>query len=112
MSIDYYEWTIAEIKEALKHLGLPTSGKKIELIARLEDSEPKHETILKIYALIDEIENGPPSSRPNIHDENKFFAKLIAAKRRGAAADRAGEPRHNPYTSDFSTFTALVQEEE
>ena len=112
MSIDYYEWTVAEIKEALEQLGLSSSGKKIELIARLEDSEPIHETRLKLYALIDEIENGAPSSRPNIHDENNLLAKVLAAKRRGAAADRAGVPRHNPYTGDFSTFAALAQEEE
>ena len=112
MSIDYSEWTVAEIKEALEQLGLPTSGKKVELIERLEDSEPMHETMLKIYAVIDEIENGSSSSRPNIHDENSFLAKVVAAKLRGAAADRAGVPRHNPYTGDFSTFTALAQEEE
>ena len=112
MSIDYSEWTVAEIKEALEQLGLPTSGKKVEVIERLEDSEPMHETMLKIYAVIDEIENGPPSSRPNIHDENSFLAKVVAAKLRSAAADRAGVPRHNPYTGDFSTFTALAQEEE
>jgi hypothetical protein len=112
MSIDYFEWTVAEIKEALEELGLPTSGKKIELIARLEDWEPMHETLLKIYAVIDEIENGPSSSRPNIHDENSFIAKVLAAKRRTAAADRAGVPRHRPYTGDFSSFTARVQEEE
>jgi len=112
MGIDYSKWTVAEIKEALEQLGLPASGKKVELIARLEDSEPMHETVLKIYALIDEIENGPPSSRPNIHDENSFLAKVVAAKRRGAAADRAGVPRHRPYTGDFSSFTALIQEEE
>ena len=112
MSIDYSEWTVAEIKEALEQLGLPTSGKKVELIERLEDSEPMHETMLKIYAVIDEIENGPSSSRPNIHDENSFLAKVVAAKLRSAAADRAGVPRHNPYTGDFSTFTALAQEEE
>ena len=112
MSIDYSEWTVAEIKEVLEQLGLSSSGKKIELIARLEDSETMHETILKIYAVIDEIENGASSSRPDIHDENSFLAKVVAAKRRGAAADRAGVPRHNPYTGDFSSFTALVQEEE
>ena len=112
MSINYFESTVAQIKEALEQLGLSSSGKKKELIARLEDSEPMHETILKIYAVIDEIENGPSSSRPDIHNENSFLAKVVAAKRRGAAADRAGVPRHNPYTADFSSFTALVQEEE
>ena len=34
---DYEKMTVAELKEQLKEAGLPVSGKKADLIARLQD---------------------------------------------------------------------------
>ena len=46
---DYDKMTVAELKELLKEAGLPVSGKKADLIARLqdgaEDSAPAQEEV-------------------------------------------------------------------
>ena len=34
---DYEKMTVAELKEQLKEAGLPVSGKKADLLARLQD---------------------------------------------------------------------------
>ena len=36
---EYDNMTVAELKELLKDAGLPVSGKKADLIARLEEAE-------------------------------------------------------------------------
>jgi len=38
MTVSYTEKTVAELKELLKEAGLPVSGKKAELINRLEEN--------------------------------------------------------------------------
>lgn len=38
---DYEQWTVAQLKEELKQAGLPVSGKKVELIARLVEVDPE-----------------------------------------------------------------------
>ena len=39
MGSSYDDWTVKELKEALKERGLPVSGNKHELIERLKSSE-------------------------------------------------------------------------
>lgn len=42
---EYSEMTVAELKDLLRELGLPLSGKKADLIARLEESEEEVDEI-------------------------------------------------------------------
>jgi large subunit ribosomal protein L32e len=45
MSEDYDTMTVAQLKELLKEAGLPISGKKADLIARLAESNAAEETV-------------------------------------------------------------------
>ena len=39
---DYEDMTVAQLKELLKEAGLPVSGKKADLIARLQEGGPEY----------------------------------------------------------------------
>ena len=43
---EYSDMTVAQLKELLKEAGLPVSGKKADLISRLEEAED-HEDIIE-----------------------------------------------------------------
>ena len=47
---EYENLTVAELKELLREAGLPVSGKKAELIARLDESEDSVEEIEEVTA--------------------------------------------------------------
>tara|TARA_B100001750_G_C15467512_1_gene577898 strand:- start:26 stop:655 length:630 start_codon:yes stop_codon:yes gene_type:complete len=47
---EYENLTVAELKELLREAGLPVSGKKAELIARLDESEDSVEEIEEVAA--------------------------------------------------------------
>ena len=56
---DYDKMTVAELKELLKEAGLPVSGKKADLIARLqdgaEDSAPAQEEVAEEEVAEEEV---------------------------------------------------------
>ena len=52
---DYSKMTVAELKELLKEAGLPVSGKKADLIARLEE-DGGHEDVVEDRAAVDRPE--------------------------------------------------------
>ena len=62
--------TVAQLKELLREAGLPVSGKKAELIVRLEESDLDKSD--DIEEEIEEEEKEPSSSRRNKLDDITF----------------------------------------
>ena len=68
---DYEDMTVAQLKELLKEAGLPVSGKKADLIARLqegaEDSAPAEEESAEEESVEeDDFEVSTHSTAPNL----------------------------------------------
>ena len=47
MAEDYESMTVAQLKEALKEMGLPVSGKKSDLLARLQEAAGQADLLLR-----------------------------------------------------------------
>ena len=45
---EYSDMTVAQLKELLKEAGLPVSGKKADLISRLEDAESHEDDVEEV----------------------------------------------------------------
>ena len=63
---EYDNMTVAELKELLKDAGLPVSGKKADLIARLEEAEVHDNNVEE--EIVDEED-----------DDSSFCCKLFAS---------------------------------
>jgi large subunit ribosomal protein L32e len=66
---EYSDMTVAELKELLKEAGLPVSGKKADLIARLEEAE-SHEDVVEEEA---EEEDWDDSDDDWDEEEEEYF---------------------------------------
>jgi len=71
--MEYENMTVAELKDLLRAAGLPVSGKKAELITRLQESsdtpESVEETELEIEESIDEIDDDDFEGEEFFEDE-------------------------------------------
>ena len=56
MAEDYESMTVAQLKEALKEMGLPVSGKKSDLIARLQEAAGQADDIVEEEASVEEAD--------------------------------------------------------
>jgi large subunit ribosomal protein L32e len=109
---DYEKMTVAELKELLKEAGLPVSGKKADLIVRLqegaEDSAPEEEIVEE--DLDDDVEEDADDDyddedwddeeigeehvarqKPILSDELKAALALRAAQKKGTPSFRRTE---------------------
>ena len=56
MAEDYESMTVAQLKELLKEEGLPVSGKKSDLIARLHEAAGEAEEMVEDDAPVEDVE--------------------------------------------------------
>ena len=56
MAEDYESMTVAQLKELLKEAGLPVSGKKSDLIARLHEAAGETEEMVEDDAPVEDVE--------------------------------------------------------
>ena len=54
MAEDYESMTVAQLKEALKEMGLPVSGKKSDLLARLQEAAGQADDVVEEEAPVEE----------------------------------------------------------
>ena len=57
MAEDYESMTVAQLKELLKEQGLPVSGKKSDLVARLQDAAGQAEDIVEDEAPVEDADD-------------------------------------------------------
>ena len=57
MAEDYESMTVAQLKELLKEEGLPVSGKKSDLIARLHDAAGEADEVVEDEPLVEDAED-------------------------------------------------------
>ena len=105
---DYDKMTVAELKELLKEAGLPVSGKKADLIARLqdgaEDSAPAQEEVAEeeVSEESDDYEDEDwddeeadeehvARQKPVLSDDLKAALALRAAQKKGTPSFRRTE---------------------
>ena len=108
---DYEKMTVAELKELLKEAGLPVSGKKADLIARLQEGADEHAPVEEESA--DEevedddfegdfdddedwddeeiVEEHVARQKPILSDELKAALALRAAQKKGTPSFRRTE---------------------
>lgn len=67
---DYSDMTVAELKELLKEAGLPVSGKKADLVARLEEVEDSSAPVEEVATEADEVED---SAEEEYFDDDDDF---------------------------------------
>ena len=70
---EYSDMTVAELKELLKEAGLPVSGKKADLIARLEEAESHDDEIEEVDEEIQEEDDFDDFDDDDWDDEEEYF---------------------------------------
>ena len=102
MAEDFEKMTVAELKVLLKEAGLPVSGKKAELIARLSDAgeEPaEEEVITEDEAVVEEDDNWDDEvseghvakQKPVLDDATKAALALRAEQKKATPSFRRTE---------------------
>tara|TARA_X000001036_G_scaffold1199_1_gene1010 strand:+ start:2360 stop:3013 length:654 start_codon:yes stop_codon:yes gene_type:complete len=105
---DYEKMTVAELKELLKEAGLPVSGKKADLIARLqdgaEDSAPAQEEVAEEEVSEEEVsEESDDDYEDEDWDDEEFDEEHVARQKpvlsddlKAALALRAAQKKGTP----------------
>ena len=105
---DYSKMTVAELKELLKEAGLPVSGKKADLIARLqdgaEDSAPAQEEVAEEEVAEEEVsEESDDDYEDEDWDDEEFDEEHVARQKpvlsddlKAALALRAAQKKGTP----------------
>ena len=70
---EYSDMTVAELKELLKEAGLPVSGKKADLIARLEEAESHDDEIEEVDEEIQEEDDFDDFDDDDWDDDEEYF---------------------------------------
>ena len=107
MAEDYESMTDAQLKEALKEMGLPVSGKKSDLIARLQEAAGQADDIVEEEASVEEADEDDAwddddwdddeddvymvKQKPVLDDEMKAALALRAAQKKKTPSFRRTE---------------------
>ena len=107
MAEDYESMTVAQLKEALKEMGLPVSGKKSDLIARLQEAAGQADDIVEEEASVEEADEDDAwddddwdededdvymvKQKPVLDDEMKATLALRAAQKKKTPSFRRTE---------------------
>ena len=107
MAEDYESMTVAQLKEALKEMGLPVSGKKSDLIARLQEAAGQADDIVEEEASVEEADEDDAwddddwdddeddvymvKQKPVLDDEMKAALALRAAQKKKTPSFRQAE---------------------
>ena len=101
MAEDYESMTVAQLKELLKEEGLPVSGKKSDLIARLHEAAGEAEEMVEDDAPVEDVEEEDSWDDEDWDDEDEdvYMVKqkpVLADDMKAALALRAAQKKKTP----------------
>ena len=101
MAEDYESMTVAQLKELLKEAGLPVSGKKSDLIARLHEAAGETEEMVEDDAPVEDVEEEDSWDDDDWDDEDEdvYMVKqkpVLDDDMKAALALRAAQKKKTP----------------
>ena len=101
MAEDYESMTVAQLKELLKEAGLPVSGKKSDLIARLHEAAGETEEMVEDAAPVEDVEEEDSWDDEDWDDEDEdvYMVKqkpVLDDDMKTALALRAAQKKKTP----------------
>jgi large subunit ribosomal protein L32e len=101
MAEDYESMTVAQLKELLKEEGLPVSGKKSDLIARLHDAAGEADEVVEDEPLVEDAEDDDSWEDEDWDDETEdvYMVKqkpVLDDDMKAALALRAAQKKKTP----------------
>jgi len=101
MAEDYESMTVAQLKELLKEAGLPVSGKKSDLIARLHEAAGETEEMVEDDAPVEDVEEEDSWDDEDWDDEDEdvYMVKqkpVLNDDMKAALALRAAQKKKTP----------------
>ena len=101
MAEDYESMTVAQLKELLKEEGLPVSGKKSDLIARLHEAAGEAEEMVEDDAPVEDVEEEDSGDDEDWDDEDEdvYMVKqkpVLDDDMKAALALRAAQKKKTP----------------
>ena len=101
MAEDYESMTVAQLKELLKEEGLPVSGKKSDLIARLQDAAGEADEVVEDEPLVEDAEDDDSWDDEDWDDETEdvYMVKqkpVLNDDMKAALALRAAQKKKTP----------------
>ncbi len=101
MAEDYESMTVAQLKELLKEEGLPVSGKKSDLIARLHDAAGEADEVVEDEPLVEDAEDDDSWDDEDWDDETEdvYMVKqkpVLDDDMKAALALRAAQKKKTP----------------
>ncbi len=101
MAEDYESMTVAQLKELLKEEGLPVSGKKSDLIARLHDAAGEADEVVEDEPLVEDVEDDDSWEDEDWDDETEdvYMVKqkpVLDDDMKAALALRAAQKKKTP----------------
>ena len=101
MAEDYESMTVAQLKELLKEAGLPVSGKKSDLIARLQEAAGETEEMVEDDAPVEDVEEEDSWDDEDWDDEDEdvYMVKqkpVLDDDMKAALALRAAQKKKTP----------------
>tara|TARA_B100000242_G_scaffold95036_1_gene64964 strand:+ start:5012 stop:5656 length:645 start_codon:yes stop_codon:yes gene_type:complete len=101
MAEDYESMTVAQLKELLKEAGLPVSGKKSDLIARLHEAAGETEEMVEDDAPVEDVEEEDSWDDEDWDDEDEdvYMVKqkpVLDDDMKAALALRAAQKKKTP----------------
>ena len=101
MAEDYESMTVAQLKEALKEMGLPVSGKKSDLLARLQEAAGQADDVVEEEAPVEEAadDDGWDDEDWDDDGEDVYMVKqkpVLNEEMKAALALRAAQKKKTP----------------
>ena len=101
MAEDYESMTVAQLKEALKEMGLPVSGKKSDLLARLQEAAGQVDDVVEEEAPVEEAADDDAWDDDDWDDEGEdvYMVKqkpVLNEEMKAALALRAAQKKKTP----------------
>ena len=101
MAEDYESMTVAQLKEALKEMGLPVSGKKSDLLARLQEAAGQADDVVEDEAPVEEAADDNAWEDDDWDDEGEdvYMVKqkpVLDEEIKAALALRAAQKKKTP----------------
>lgn len=101
MAEDYESMTVAQLKELLKEEGLPVSGKKSDLIARLHDAAGEADEVVEDEPLVEDVDDDDSWEDEDWDDETEdvYMVKqkpVLDDDMKAALALRAAQKKKTP----------------
>ena len=101
MAEDYESMTVAQLKEALKEMGLPVSGKKSDLLARLQEAAGQADEVVEEEASAEEAADDDGWDDDDWDDEGEdvYMVKqkpVLDEEMKAALALRAAQKKKTP----------------